>query len=342
MERPLAKTNAQRNREYRLRKGEEINAKKREARLTQKAIITPRIEYEAKTIKKVAKLPEAKTEPKQDNTKANYISFIRQFYKRYKGDELNEDNDIIKKRNEGRYNALKISKQFKQLIEGNFDKIKGIAYEVNGLYNIFRGIRGFTDIEKRLYAYVLDYKNQYEEKRSVAVVANEEDLNISFDKGDIRKNIDKIEDKIDKIIYGYIFIIHSRLNDLRITKITTNKEDTDDEDYNWIYEDKLYINKTKTGNKQVIDIPSDFSELYKGKTQGYILGSLIPPSTLSQRLQVITRDIYGKVYTYLNIRHLYASYINNKGSSYKEREDTAKQSGHSVIQQIKYAYKTSA
>ena len=209
---------------------------------------------------------------------------------------------------------------------------------MNGLYKIFRGIRGFTDIEKRLYAYVLEYKKQYEEKRSVVVVEDKENMEISFDTEDIKKNIDKIKDKTDKIIYGYIFIIHSRLNDLRITKITTSKEDTKDEEYNWIYEDKLYINKTKTGNKQVIDIPREFSNLYKDKTQEYILGSLIAPSTLSQRLQVITKEVYGKVYTYLNIRHLYATYINKKGSSYKEREQTAKQSGHSVVQQMKYAY----
>ena len=338
MERPVVKTNADRNREYRLRKGEEINAKRRISRMADRAIITPKIEYEEKTIKKVAKLPPAKTEAKQENTKGSYISFIRQFYKRYTGDELNEDNDIIKKINEERYNAMKVSKQFKKIIEDNFDKIKGIAYEVNGLYKILRGIRGFTDIEKRLYAYVLEYKNQYEEKRSVVVVEDKENMEISFDTEEISKNIDKIEDKTDKIIYGYIFIIHSRLNDLRITKITNNKEETKDEEYNWIYEDKLYINKTKTGNKQVIDIPSEFSDLYKDKTQGYILGSLIAPSTLSQRLQVITKGVYGKVYTYLNIRHLYATYINKKGSSYKEREQTAKQSGHSVVQQMKYAY----
>jgi hypothetical protein len=343
MERPPIKTNADRNREYRLRKGDEINAKKREARLANRAIITPNIEYEepSKELKKIAKLPPQKqTEPKGEHTKQSYISFIRQFYKRTTGEDLNEDNDIIKKINEQKYNALNISKQFKDLITNNYttDLLKN-PYEVNNLYKIFRGIRGFTEISKRLYPYVLEYAKQYEDKRSVAIVEDKEDLNISFELKDINNNIDKLATKTDKIIYGFIFILKGRLNDLRLIKITKDKADITKSDFNYIYQDKIYINNTKNDKPYIINMPKDFTRLYDENDEGYLLGELIAPSTLSQRLQKITKGIYGKVYTYLNIRHLNATQINAKGASLKERQETSKQAGHSMGQQLKYIYK---
>jgi hypothetical protein len=87
-----------------------------------------------------------------------------------------------------------------------------------------------------------------------------------------------------------------------------------------------------------LEIGEDFKELYEGG-EGYLLGGLMPASTLTHRIQRITEKIYGKVYTASNIRHLYATYINNKGSSYNERKETAKKAGHSVEQQIKYVYR---
>jgi len=342
MERPQTKTNAQRNREYRLRKGEEINEKRRLARMSNRAIITPKIEYEEpeKELKKVAKLPTPKpAEPKGDNTKQSYISFIRQFYKRYTDQELSDTADIIKKINEERYNALNVSKQLKKIITENFDKIRGNRYEVDKLYKILRGVRGFTDILKRLYSYVLEYAEQYEEKRSVAKVEDKEDLDISFEMKDINENINRLSDKTDKIIYGYIFIVKGRLNDLRLIKITNNKADINDKEFNYIYDDVLYINKTKNGKATTHELPKDFTKLYDENEGGYLLGELYPPSTLSQRLQKITKNIYGKVYTYLNIRHLNATQINAKGASLKERQETSKQAGHSVDQQLRYVYK---
>ena len=65
----------------------------------------------------------------------------------------------------------------------------------------------------------------------------------------------------------------------------------------------------------------------------------MPASTLTQRIQRITLKIYGKIYTASNIRHIYATHINNKGANYKERKETATKAGHSIEQQIKYTYR---
>jgi hypothetical protein len=346
MERPPAKTNAQRNVEFRLRKGDIINAKKREDRLANKAIITPQIVYEAPTtaLKKIAQQKQATPPmPKGEHTKQTYISFIRQYYKRTTGEDLDENSDIIKKINEEKYNALNVSKQFKKLITDNLETNVKNPYEVNHLHKIFVGIRGFTDITNRLYPYVLEYAKQYEEKRSVAIVEDKAVLDIiSFDPDDVNNNIEKIMDKTDKIIYGYIFMLKGRLNDLRLIKITTNKADISNPDYNYIYEDILYINNTKNDKPYIINLPSEFIRLYGDVSEGYLLGGLFAPSTLSQRLQKITKGVYGKVYTYLNIRHIYATQINAKGASLKEREETSRQAGHSVGQQLKYAYKVAS
>jgi hypothetical protein len=329
--------NVQRNREYRQRRGLEIYAKRRENKINNKAIITPIIQYEVKDIKKVSKLPEMRTQPKEEITKKNYIGFIKRFYKKYTNNELDDNADIILKINEESYNALNISKQFKKIIINNFDKIRAIKEEAKNVYIIFRAVRGFNDIVKRLYGYVLDYQDQYQEKRSVIKVDDIENLNISFDTKDILNNLEKIDNKQDKIIYGTVMILKCRLGDLNHTIITKNKNDLKNDKHNWIFEDKLYINITKHKKKNIIDIPKEVQDLY-GDAEGYLFGNEMKQGTLSLRLQAITKKVYGKIYTYSNIRHLYATYINNKGSSYKERYETAKQSGHTVKEQLQYVY----
>jgi hypothetical protein len=342
----VAKGNVVSNREYRMRKNDIINMRRRENRIKNKAVITPKPLYECeKILKGVDKLPEhkekkgEKKEGKKEVTKKTYISFIRQFYKRNTGEELGEEDDIIKSIREERYNAQRVSKQFKDILNDNFEEIRKRPYEVNNLFKIFNGIRGFTEINKRLYAYVLEYGKQYEEKRSIAIVEEKEDLEISFEEEEIMKNIEKIVNRTDKIIYGFIFLIKGRLNDLRMLRIARDKEETMNIEYNYIYENKIYINNTKNGKGRVIEMPEGFMRLCEGIKEGYLLGSLIPQSTLSQRLQRITMEIYGKVYTYLNIRHINATQINARGASLKVREETSMKAGHSVEQQLRYVYK---
>jgi hypothetical protein len=340
--RKKTKDNARRNKEYRERHGGKINTERREKRINEKAGITPAPLYDCdKILKPVDKLPKRKEkEKKAENTKSTYRSFIRQFYKRMTGEDLEEDDEIIKSINEEKYSAMKISKKFKGIIEENMRDIVRKPYEVNNLYKILREIKGFTEICKGLYAYVLEYAKQYEEKRSVVIVEDMKDLEvISFKQEDIVENLERIINRIDKIIYGYIFMIRGRMNDMRITRIARDKEETTKLENNYIYENKLYINSTKNGKGNIIELPGDFIKLYEGIPEGYLLGGLIAQSTLSQRLQRIMKELYGKSYTYLNIRHINATQINARGASLKEREETSERAGHSVEQQMRYVYK---
>ena len=327
------RSNAENNRAYRARKGEEINARRREQRKKNRAIETVKIEYEVKELRKAERLPERKqSEGISEITKRNYVAYMKKFQRRYRREELGDEEDIIMKIEGKEYSALKISKMFKGIIEENIAEIKGNPNDVKNIYSIFRGIRGFTEISKELYPYLKDYAEQYDEKRS-EIVGKSED--IKFDIEEIKENLKKLEDKIDKIIYGYMMIMNGRVRDLRYTKIGVNK----DEGYNYIYEGKYYINNTKNKKKHILEIAEDFKELYEEDEEGFLLRCLMPASTLTHRIQRITERIYGKVYTASNIRHLFATYINNKGSSYKERKETAKKAGHSIDQQIKYVYR---
>ena len=332
------KTNAENNRAYRERKRDEINARRREQRNANRAIRNVAIEYEVKKLRRIVKLPAVKRdEGKAEITKSNYIAYINNFYKKNKGVELGEGSDIIKKIKGEEYNSLKISREFKELIKENIGGIKGNPTDVKNIYSIFRGIRGFSEISKILYPYLKDYAEQYEYKRS-QVIAEEDNLRISFERGEIRMNLSKLSDEKDRIIYGYMMIMNGRIHDLRYTKISKNKEEIKEKGYNYLYKDKYYINNTKN-EAQILDIDEDFKELYDEGKEGYILGSLMAASTLAERIQRITLKVYGKIYTASNIRHLLATYINNKGAGYNERKETSTKAGHSIEQQIKYIYK---
>lgn len=335
----VKKTNAENNKVYRERKKEEINARRREQRNNKKAIKTPKIKYEVKELKKILKLPDKGVVIDiSEATKNKYKGYIRNFYKKYTGSELKDDDDIISKIEGKKYKALNVSKMFKELIKKNINIIKGSTTDTCNIYSIFKGIRGFTDIAKVLYPYLKDYAEQYDDKRS-EIIAEKEDLEISFEKKDIIENIKKIEGEEDKIIYGYLMLMNGRVHDLRYTKIANEKDETKDEGHNYIYEGMYYINNTKNKKKKVLYISEEFAELYKGRGVGYLLGRLMGSSTIAKRIENITNRVYGKIYTSSNIRHIKATQINERGTDYKGRKEIAERAGHSVEQQIKYSYK---
>ena len=71
------RSNAENNRAYRARKGEEINARRREQRNMNRAIETVKIEYEVKELRKAERLPERKqSEGISEITKRNYVAYM--------------------------------------------------------------------------------------------------------------------------------------------------------------------------------------------------------------------------------------------------------------------------
>ena len=147
----VKKTNAENNKVYRDKKKDEINARRREQRNNKKAIKTPKIEYEVKELKKILKLPDKGVVIDiADATKNKYKGYIRNFYKKYSGEDLKEDDDIILKIEGKKYKALNVSKRFKELIKKNIDIIKGSSTDIGNIYSIFRGIQMFLIFLTRL------------------------------------------------------------------------------------------------------------------------------------------------------------------------------------------------
>jgi hypothetical protein len=331
--------NAIRNKAYRDQFKDTINTKRRQQRKGINAvenipIPTPEI-VELKPLKKRTK-PLNKNTEITEGTKKNYISVIRTIYKDHYNKDIDPDDDILKMLRWEKYNYKNIKETFKFI----GDDIKGFVSKyfnrLNVIHSVFARVYGMSKLVNQLYPYLLQSVKNYDENRSK--VANVDDLNISFDKNTILDNMNKLDDRIDMIIYGLYFLIPTRrIGEYIKIKNTKNKADLNDLTHNWYNDGKIYINTSKTKAKVVIDLP-EVIDLNIDINDEYMLGKKYTNNTITTKLGNITKKIYGKKYTSNQLRHLYATYINNKGSSLAEREASVAGT-HSVIQGLKYVYR---
>ena len=295
-------------------------------------------DYKAST--KIAKLNE--------NTIDNYIKSIRAIYHKYHNDKpLNDDAEILKLLNGGKYNSTKLYKQNKYII----DNIKDIATNYSSylpkLYSIFSRLNGknLKQFRESLYPYMTAYNANYAENRSNVVVNKEMTSKISFDTKDVIENANKINDVYDKLMYMLLFLMPTRrLYDYRITRIATKKGDVEDMKYNWYYQGKFYINNTKNKKMMILDVPREIIDVINQlpPDTDYIFGKFYNAPTLSRRFATITNDIYGNSSNAVDIRKLYATYnLKTAGDTGDMRNynETAKQMGHSTAENANYSLK---
>lgn len=329
-------------RRYREKNRDKINEDRRGEK-DKRAIIRiesaiPSIE-ELRKIIPVKKLPDKKEGEIQEQTKEKYIEYIKVFYKEYAGEIIEEDNDIIKKIKGLKYKSKELANKLKKIIEDKYEDIIVKNYRtIHILYSILRGIRGLTDIEKKLYGVVKHSADTYQEGRSKINFDIEAINNIKFEEEEIKKNLEKLDSITDKIMYGYTMVFNRRLYDIQNTIKISESDDTK----NYIRGNMWYINKTKNKVKIELKLPEYLMELIKEVNEGeYILGKLYHKSTISQMFNNIMLKIYGKIYTANNIRHIYITQINQGGKSFQELKDLALQSGHTIGEQQKYIYRES-
>ena len=107
------------------------------------------------------------------------------------------------------------------------------------------------DIKNALYPYVMA-KNKYYQDNRHKIICNQDAINnISFETNAVLKNIDKIDNPYDKLLFALLFLIPTRrIHDYRYTKIAYKKSQIDIKEFNWYYQGKIYINNTK--NKKVL------------------------------------------------------------------------------------------
>jgi hypothetical protein len=342
MEELKRKLHQEAQRRYREKNREKINEERRGEK-DKRAILRiesliPSIE-ELRKIKPVNRLPDRKEGDIQEQTKEKYIEYIKVFYKEYAGEIIDDDHDIIKKIKGIKYKSKELVNKLKKIIEEKYEDIIVKNYRtIHIFYSILRGIRGLTEIEKKLYGVVKHSADTYQQGRSKIKFDIEAINDVKFDEEEIKKNLEKLETIAEKIMYGFTMVFNRRLYDLQNTlKIETREADDTN---NYIKGNIWYINKTKNKVKIELELPEYLIELVKEVRDGeYIFGKLYHKSTVSQMFNSIMLKIYGKIYTANNMRHIYITQINQGGKSYKELNDLAKQSGHTITEQQKYIYR---
>jgi len=331
--------NAIRNKNYRDQFKDTINTKRRQQRNGTNAvknipIPTPEI-VELKPLKKRTK-PLNKNTDITEGTLKNYVSVIKTIYKDHYNKDIDTNDDVLKLLRWEKYNYKNIKETFKFIS----DDVKGFATKyfnrLNVIHSVFARVYGMSKLVNQLYPYLLQSVKNYDENRSK--IANIDEVNISFDKNTILDNMNKLDDRIDMLIYGLYFLIPTRrIGEYIKTKIAKTEADINDLKFNWYYQGKIYINTSKTKASVIIDLP-EVIDLNIDDNDEYMLGKLYTSFTITSKLGNITKKIYGKSFKPNQVRHLYASYMNNKGSSLAEREASVAGT-HSVIQQLKYIYK---
>lgn len=342
MEELKRKLHQEAQRRYREKNKEKINEERRGEK-DKRAILRiesaiPSIE-ELRKIVPVKRLPERKEGEIQEQTKEKYIEYIKVFYKEYAGEIIGDEDDIIKKIKGLKYKSKELANKLKKIIEDRYEDIIVKNYRtIHILYSILRGIRGLTDIEKKLYGVVKHSAETYQEGRSKIIFDADAINNIKFEEEEIKKNLEKLDSIQDKIIYGFTMVFNRRLYDIQNTlKIETGESD---DTKNYIKSNIWYINKTKNKVKIELELPEYLIDLVNDVNEGeYILGKLYHKSTVSQMFNNIMLKIYGKIYTANNMRHIYITQINQGVKSFQELKDLAKQSGHTIGEQQKYIYR---
>lgn len=318
-------SNAERQRRFRLRHGLGVPQER------------------VKLVLDVPELPPLKTLPFKgiyrrekkltQDVKVRYSSIIKRVYKDYSGKDL-PDNHPIFDILENKAVAYKYVKEdFAWLNKCNVrDLIIKFHKAAVDILNVVRCIRGFTEFAKKMIPYRYWLEENYHERRA------EKDIEpISFDRDEIIKNMDSLQDTEEKMLYGLLMLIPTRrIGDYRNT-IIENKHTKYPNDFN-IYKDgkiEIYNTKSDTRNPMdkekkkpifIIDVPPEVDKLID-KSNAYLFNKPIS-------VGVVFNKIYGRPYTNIEIRRLYASHI--KDLKYKERKKLADAMGHSVEENLKY------
>lgn len=331
--------NAIRNKAYRDANKDTINPRRKQQRNATNAIESIPI-----PIPEITNLPSLKKRIKplnknQDITEGtlkNYVSVIKTIYKDHYNADIDENDDILKMLRWEKYNYKNIKQTF-QFITNNIKEFVSKYFKrLNLIHSVFSRVYGMSSLVNKLYPYLIQSNKNYDENRSK--IANVDQVSLSFDKKVVIENMNKLDDRIDMLIYGLYFLIPTRrIGEYLNTKIAKSEADIKDLKYNWYYQGKIYINASKNKTTTVIDLP-EVIDLNIYMNDEYMLGKKYTHNTITTKLKNITKKIYGKEYSSNMIRHLYASYINNKGASLAEREAST-DGTHSVIQQLKYVYK---
>jgi hypothetical protein len=350
--------NKMRNKKYREDNKGKINERRREERIAEREeeirpIEHKREELDLTRIDKTAKRGYKKEGAMgvgelKDSTRSNYKAVIRTIYRRYKGEEIGEGNEIFKMLDGKRYRCTEIYKDFK-FIKERIEEIgrdnSGYLSNIYSIFSMFKQKR-LMGIRDTIYPYFRAQGEQYRENRHKNKINIEEIRKISFKEEDIEERVRGIEGAYNRLLYALMLKLPTRrLADYRRMRIEKENPEGKDKGYNYYYDGKLYINNTKNKREMVQDIRGEglimrlIGELPEG-TRYIISGEeMYGQAKLSKIFGGITKVIYGTRFNARDIRKINAteSYkrIGEEGGIRRFKEE-AKNRGHSVEEALEY------
>ncbi len=281
-----------------------------------------------------------------DNTKIQYLNFIKKLYEEYIKKPLPFDieEEFIKNLDNKSYNHKILIDALSFIKPNLLNIIKDHYNNINNLYAISTRIKYYSNMVKMLFPYIQEKQIKYNEKRENKKV----DDNIktildvlSFDKNDVLNNMVKLDNDFEKLIYGLFMLFPTRRSvDYRIMLISTtlpNLKDKNDKN-NYYFNKKFYFLNTKNKKRQIFDIPDELDMLIKDKTKNdYLLGKLYNHSTLSKIIMKVFYKVYGFDISAVELRRFYATSLNSLDDV--ERNKISNMMNHSLQQNKLYAYK---
>ena len=343
-----------RNKKYRDENSKKLNDARNKKRSDLKPIITKTYEVKDLDIEAVNLdvkrhySNNLKIKDLKPNTVKTYKAVIKKLYKEYNTDELTDESDMIKYLNgypKSKYSITELKKDFEFIIPNIKDIAKKHNKSINIIYAVFSGLGyGFKNIKDHLYPYVLDAQKKYDEGRERIIQDKEAVSKISFLDQDIINNLEKVEYPYDKVIYSLMFAMPTRrLHDYRFTKNASDIKDIEDVNFNWYYDNKIYINNTKNKKQIILILPKIIIDLINKLpvfgSYDYILGKAYDEAVLSSKFRSIMIKLYGSGFTASDIRALYISYNLTKGGNLSDLKENAVLQGHSLSENLKYAIK---
>jgi len=289
-----------------------------------------------------------------EKTQKIYKTFISNLYKKYQKKELNKNNPIFKllSNEEIDENEEKeIEETFKFLID-DFDNI--LKTNTNGTIKYICHIFSRTKMNLlmcKYLPYVIFYNRNYQEKRAEI----KKEILIDFDnKEEILMKLRDAKDlEYEELILSMLLLFNppKRLQEYQFCKIL-NRQPTneDDKNYNYLYEDTIYINRCKNDKRTKQEIEkNNFKNINKlnmeiineflNKDYEYLLGRYIPDNKISIIMKKAFYKIFGFELGIHELRRMFLTYEDEKGMNRTRREYLSKFMNHNLEEQNRYIYK---
>jgi hypothetical protein len=297
-----------------------------------------------------------------NNTIQLYLKTMKYIYYTHHKSELTDDTDILNVLSNKPYNLQNINTQFGFIKTNIYDIIKtNKKDDIRNLYSVITRIKSYAIPVKKMYPYILNYQNIYNDKRANKVIdtTTQQKLDtLSFEKEDIINNLNKHSNlsSNEKLIYCLLTLFPTRRpvdyrKMLIIQSDPPNQSKLKYEDkHNYYYNKMFYFNITKNKKVQKFNISDNLNNIIQAnisdkKNNEYLLSNNNKQFTQNELSKLIMETffkIYGVSISAVEIRRLYATHLKSlfdkKLLSEKEHRDISEMMNHNYEENKKYSY----